>query len=345
MERTINVDSKVKGNRLSSKGGVKLRKQKKKDLNSDAFRFDKRWIMKSLKRDWQLYVLIFLPLAYIIIFKYVPLYGVQIAFKDFVAKKGIVGSEWSDPLFKYFQKFFDDRNAWRVVKNTLVLSLYGLVAGFPLPIIFALALNYMGNRRFKKTIQMITYAPHFISTVVIVGMLLQFFATRTGIVNQFIVYLGFEEFNFLGTKGSFRHMYVWSQIWQSLGFSSIIYIATLAGIDPSLHEAAIVDGANKIQRMWHIDMPGIIPTAIVLLTLNLGRILNVGFEKVLLMQNPTNLQHSEIISTYVYKVALQSQLPQFSYSTAIGIFQSLIGFVLIISFNWLSGKVSESSLF
>lgn len=343
MERTIIVENRIKKNSVSRHKRSSFKKEK--DLNSDVFRFDWQWIKKSFKRDWELYVLMLLPLAFIIIFKYVPMYGVQIAFKDFVAKKGISGSEWSDPFFKYFLKFFNDHNAWRVVSNTLVLSFYGLIAGFPLPIIFALSLNYMRNQRFKKTIQMITYAPHFISTVVIVGMLLQFFATRTGIVNQFFVYMGLDEFNFLGTRGSFRHMYVWSQIWQSLGFSSIIYIATLAGIDPSLHEAAIVDGANKLQRMWHIDMPGIVPTAVVLLTLNLGRILNVGFEKVLLMQNPTNLQHSEIISTYVYKVALQSALPQFSYSTAIGIFQSIIGFILIISFNWLSGKISDSSLF
>jgi len=339
---TLDTNTKRRRDPRTKKG---LFRKKEKDLNADAFRFNWKWIKKRIKRDWELYVLMLLPLLYIIVFKYVPMYGVQIAFKDFVAKKGIVGSEWSDPFFKYFIKFFNDRNAWRVIKNTLVLSLYGLVAGFPLPIIFALSLNYLQNRKFKKTIQMVTYAPHFISTVVIVGMLLQFFATRTGIVNQMIVFLGFEEFNFLGTKGTFRHMYVWSQIWQSLGFSSIIYIATLAGIDPSLHEAAIVDGANKMQRMWHIDLPGIMPTAIVLLTLNLGRILSVGFEKVLLMQNPTNLAHSEIISTYVYKVALASALPQFSYSTAIGIFQSIIGFILIISFNWLSGKLTESSLF
>lgn len=305
----------------------------------------KHYIFMSFKRDWQLYVLLFLPIAYLVIFKYVPMWGVQIAFKDFVAKKGISGSEWSDPVLTHFLRFFNDHNFWKVIKNTLVLSLYGLVAGFPLPIIFALSLNYLKNERFKKTIQMITYAPHFISTVVIVGMLLQFFQTRTGIVNQFIVMLGFEEFNFFGTQGTFPHMFVWSQVWQSLGFSSIIYIATLASVDPSLHEAAIMDGANKLQRMWNIDLPSIIPTAIVLLTLNLGRILNVGFEKVLLMQNPINISQSEIISTYVYKIGLAGALPQFSYSTAIGIFQSVIGFILIVTFNWVSGKVSESSLF
>lgn len=303
------------------------------------------FIKRSLKRDWQLYMLMVLPIAYVIIFKYVPLWGVQISLKDFVAKKGISGSDWSDPLFKHYLTFFKDYNFSRVIKNTLTLSLYGLIAGFPLPIIFALCLNYLHNQRFKKVIQMVTYAPHFISTVVLVGMLMAFFQTRTGIVNQLISLFGFEQFDFFGTKGVFPHMYVWSQVWQGLGFSSIIYIATLAGIDPSLHEAAIVDGASKIQRMWHIDLPGIMPTAIILLTLNLGRILQVGFEKALLMQNPLNMSESEIISTYVYKVGLASALPRYSYSTAIGIFQSAVGFLLIILFNKLSRKLTESSLF
>lgn len=303
------------------------------------------FIKRSFKRDWQLYMLMALPIAYVILFKYVPLWGVQISLKDFVAKKGISGSDWSDPLFKHYITFFKDYNFTRVIKNTLTLSLYGLIAGFPLPIVFALCLNYLNNKAFKKTIQMITYAPHFISTVVMVGMLMAFFQTRTGIVNQLIEFLGFEQLDFFGTKGVFPHMYVWSNVWKSLGFSSIIYIATLASVDPSLHEAAIMDGANKVQRMWHIDLPGIMPTAIILLTLNLGRVLQVGFEKALLMQNPINMSESEIISTYVYKVGMASALPRYSYSTAIGIFQSAVGFILIILFNNISRKLTESSLF
>jgi len=323
-------------------GTLSVNKRNKRRENQTS---KKKYIIKSLKRDWQLYVIMILPLIYIIVFKYAPLWGVQIAFKDFVAKKGISGSEWADPIFKHFITFFNDYNFWRIIKNTLVLSLYGLVAGFPLPIIFALSLNYVPSKRFKKTIQMITYAPHFISTVVLVGMLMAFFQTRTGIVNQIISSLGFEEIDFFGTKGTFPHLYVWSQVWKSLGFSSIIYIATLAGIDPSLHEAAIMDGASKLKRMWHIDLPGIIPTAVILLTLNLGRILQVGFEKVLLMQNPINLDQSEIISTYVYKVGMTSALPRYSYSTAIGIFQSIVGFILIIIFNKISNKLTDSGLF
>ncbi|QUI24466.1 sugar ABC transporter permease [Vallitalea pronyensis] len=312
---------------------------------SNIKRSKRDYIVKSFKRDWQLYLLMVLPLIYIIVFKYVPMGGIIIAFKDFIAKKGIWGSEWANPLFKYFIAFFNDFNCMRIIKNTLTLSLYGLIAGFPLPIIFALCLNYFKNRKIKKAIQMITYAPHFISTVVIVGMLMAFFQTRAGIVNQLLSSIGIAEIDFFGTRGTFPHMYVWSQIWQSLGFSSIIYIATLAGIDPSLHEAAIMDGATKLKRMWHIDLPGIIPTAVILLTLNLGRILFVGFEKVLLMQNPINLNQSEIISTYVYKIGMTSALPRYSYSTAIGIFQSVVGFLLIIIFNKISRKFTDSSLF
>ncbi len=296
-------------------------------------------VKRRLKRDWQLYVLLILPVTYLIVFKFLPIYGIQIAFKDFVAQKGILDSPWSDPWFKYFIKFIKDYNFIRVMRNTLTLSLYSLIAGFPLPIIFALSLNYVKHEKFKKTIQMVTYAPYFISTVVVVGLIFQLFATRTGLVNHLLVSLNLNEINFIGNASAFPHLYVWTSVWQSLGFNSIIYLATLAGIDPSLHEAAVVDGANKIQRMIHIDMPGIMPTAIVLLILNTGQILNMGFEKVLLMQNSLNLEYSEIISTYVYKLGFKSLLPQYGYSTAVGLFQSFIGLFLFLTFNKISRKV------
>ena len=302
-------------------------------------------IRKQLKNDWQLYTLLVLPVCYLLIFKYVPFWGLQIAFKDFVARKGIAGSPWADPFFKFFLRFFNDYNFFRIIRNTLFLSFYGLAAGFPLPIIFALTLNYVKSKKIKKTVQMITYAPHFISMVVVVGMIMQFFATRTGIINQAIVALGGDEVNFLGSRDAFPHLFVWSQVWQSLGFNSIIYIAVLSSIDPCMHEAAIVEGASKMQRMRHIDLPGIMPTAIVLLILNMGRILNVGFEKVLLMQNNVNIGRSEIISTYVYKVGLEASIPQFSYATAIGLFQSIVGLFLIVTVNRISGSVSETSLY
>lgn len=302
-------------------------------------------VKRRLKRDWELYILLVLPIIYLVVFKFVPIYGVQIAFKDFIAKNGILDSPWSDPLFKNFTKFLTDYNFFRVMRNTLSLSLYSLVAGFPLPIIFALSLNYVKHEKFKKTIQLITYAPYFISTVVVVGIILQLFATRTGLVNHLLVSMNFREVNFLGSSSTFPHLYVWTQVWQTLGFNSIIYLATLSAIDPSLHEAAVVDGANKIQRMIHIDMPGIMPTAIVLLILNSGQILNMGFEKVLLMQNSLNMETSEIISTYVYKLGFKSSLPQYSYSTAVGLFQSIIGLLLLVTVNQISKKVSDSSLF
>ncbi|WP_105614838.1 ABC transporter permease [Vallitalea okinawensis] len=299
-------------------------------------------IQKEWYLNWQLYLLLFLPISYFILFKYVPIYGIQIAFKDFSIIDGVWGSPWVG--FKHFITFFTDYRFFNIIGNTFILNIYQLIASFPIPILFALSLNAVNCKGFKKTLQMITYAPHFISTVVMVGMVFIFFSTRTGLFNQLLVGVGFEEVDFIGTASSFRHLYVWSGVWQSIGFNSIIYIATLAGIDPTLHEAAIVDGASKFKRLIHIDLPGIMPTAIVLLILNSGKILNLGFEKVLLMQNDVNMQYSEIIATYVYKTGLKSFIPQFSYSTAIGLFQSLIGLIMIISVNKLSQKFSESSL-
>lgn len=300
---------------------------------------------KSWKKNWQLYILLVIPVAYIILFKFVPLYGLQIALKKFTARDGILGSEWLDPLFGNFIKFFKDYNFWKVIYNTLILSIYGLIAGFPLPIILALSLHYTKNKGIKKTVQMVTYAPHFISTVVIVGLLNQFFQTRGGLVNQILIGFGGSEYDFFGNAGTFRHMYVWSGIWQGMGFSSIVYISALSGVPESLHEAAVVDGANKLKRIFHIDLPEIMPTAIILLILNTGKILNVGFEKVLLMQNPVNTQVSQVISTYVYSLSFTSSIPQFSYSTAIGLFQSLIGIILLLTVNRIANKVSNSGLF
>lgn len=329
---------------------VTLNKTKGEIMNTPAIKINGKIgasdMMISIKKEWhlnwQLYLLLILPISYFIIFKYGPIYGIQIAFKDYSLTKGIWGSPWVG--LRHFKTFFLDYRFLSILKNTLVLNLYQLFATFPIPIIFALSLNAVNNKAFKKSMQMITYAPHFISTVVIVGLVFMFFSTRTGIFNQMLVNLGFEEIDIIGSAKSFRHLYVWSGVWQSIGFNSIIYIATLSGIDPTLHEAAIVDGANRFKRLLHIDLPGILPTAIVLLILNSGKILNLGFEKVLLMQNDVNMQYSEIIATYVYKTGLKSYIPQFSYSTAIGLFQSIIGLIMIILVNKLSQKVSESSL-
>lgn len=296
--------------------------------------------VKSLKNHWQLYVILVLPLLYLIIFRYIPIFGAQIAFKDYMVKEGILGSPWVG--LKYFTMFFKSPHFTRLIKNTLTLSVYSLVAGFPLPIILALLLNEVRNRRFKKTVQMVTYAPYFISMVVMVSMLMQFLAPRTGIINQLITLITGKELQLMAKAEYFKTLYVWSGIWQMTGYSSIIYIAALSSIDLSLYEAATVDGATKLQKMRHIDLPGIMPTAIILLIMNVGRLMNVGFEKVYLMQNSLNLSSSEIIATYVYKIGLVGA--QFSFSTAVGLFNSVINLILLVAVNQIAKKIGGTSL-
>lgn len=283
-----------------------------------------------------------LPLVYLLIFKYYPMVGAQMAFKDYNLLEGIWGSPWVG--FKHFIRFFNSYEFWLVLRNTVGLSLYSLVAGFPLPIVLALSLNYISSAKYKKTVQMVTYAPHFISTVVMVGMILQFLAPRTGFVNILRDAIGLDQINFIGEPGLFKSIYVWTDVWQNVGYASIIYLASLSTVDPNLHEAALIEGATKPQRMWHIDLPGILPTAIIILILNTGRILEVGFEKAYLMQNPLNLSSSEIISTYVYKIGIAGQAVNFSYPTAIGLFKSVIGFLLLMTVNRLSRAISRQSL-
>lgn len=296
------------------------------------------WLL--MKRNYILYFFLLPALLYIIIFNYWPMYGIQIAFKDYLPYEGITGSPWVG--LKHFNKFFDSIMFWDLLKNTLLISIYALLASFPIPIILAFMINYTKNKKLRKFTQTITYAPHFISTVVLVGMLSIFLSPRTGFINTIIEALGGERIFFLGQKEWFRHVYVWSGIWQGAGWASIIYIAALSGVSPELHEAAIIDGASKLQRIRHIDFPAILPTIIILLILNMGQVMNVGFEKVLLMQNDLNLQVSEVISTYTYKMGLVNA--QYSYSTAIGLFNNIINFCILIGVNKLSKKVSGTSL-
>jgi len=303
---------------------------------------NKKSALTRIKANWQLYLLVLLPVAYIIVFNYVPMYGAQIAFKNFRVTLGINGSEWVG--LQHFIRFFKSFEFPRLMGNTIIISLYSLAVGFPFPIILALLLNYMANRRYRKAVQMVTYAPYFISTVVMVGMILQFLSPQVGLVNNIIKAFGGVPVNFMGKAEYFRHLYVWTGVWQFTGFNSIIYIAALAGIDPQLHEAALVDGASKLKRIWHVDMPGIMPTAVILLILNCGYILSVGFDKVFLMQNPINLRVSEIISTYVYKTGLASQSVNYSYPAAIGLFQSVVGFIMLILVNNFAKRFSETSL-
>jgi len=297
---------------------------------------------RNMIDNWQLYALMLPPFIYLVVFKYVPMYGALIAFQNYIPSRGMMGSEWVG--LKYFVQFFESYEFWRIMKNTLLLSLYTLIAGFPIPIILALSLNYVRHTYFKKVVQMITYAPHFISIVVMVGIILQVLDPRVGLVNAILGLFGADPINFMGEPKLFSHIFVWSGVWQNVGFSCIIYIAALASVDPSLHEAAVVDGASKLRRMWHIDLPGIIPVAVILLILNMGNLLDTGFEKVLLMQNPLNLSSSEIIDTYVYKVGLTSTAINLSYSSAIGLFKSIIGLALLVGVNHVSRKVSDTSL-
>ena len=285
------------------------------------------------------YVFLLPALAYLAIFCYVPLYGIQIAFKRFTPGLGIFGSPWVG--FRNFTAFFTSYQFFTLLKNTLSLSLFMLLANTPIPVILALLLHYCKFNKFKKFTQTITYAPHFISMVVLVGMVIVLFSMN-GPVNQLIMKLGGERIFFMGKPELFRPIYVWSGVWQQTGWSSIIFIATLTSISPELHEAAIVDGTNKLQRIIHIDLPGLAPTFIILLILNTGHLMSVGFEKAFLLQNSVNIEVSEIISTYTYKVGLGNA--QFSYSTAIGLFNNTINFILLITVNKISGFFSGTSL-
>lgn len=293
-----------------------------------------------MKRDWRLYILILLPVTYIIIFNYLPMYGVQIAFKDFSFKKGIMGSPWVG--FKYFITFFHSPMFGRVIKNSLTISLYSLLAEFPMPIILALALNEIRNGFFKRTVQLVTYAPHFISTVVMVSMVMTLLSPRIGIVNIILQSLGGKSIDFMADPNLFSTIYVWSGVWQNIGWDSIIYLAALSSIDSQLYDAVYIDGASRFQKIWHVDIPGILPTIIILLILSSAGIMSVGFEKIFLMQNNLNLRSSEVIDTYVYKVGLVNT--DYSFSTAIGLFNSIISFTLLTIVNYISRKVGETSL-
>ncbi|GGD94164.1 ABC transporter permease [Paenibacillus nasutitermitis] len=292
-------------------------------------------------RNWQLYVLLLPLLLHFAVFQYAPMYGLQIAFKDFRAADGIWGSAWAG--FEHFERFFQSYQFWNTLKNTMLLNLYDLIFGFPIAVIFALMLNQVTQLRFKKWVQTVTYAPHFISTVVLVGMLFIFLNPRTGMANNIIAFFGGERINFFGEAGWFKSVYIISEIWQTMGWSAIIYLAALTAVDPQLHEAAIMDGANKFQRVRHIDVPTIMPVIMIMLILKMGHFASIGFAKVLLMQNSLNIDSSEVIQTYVYKTGLVGA--QYSYSAAIGLFDNLINFTLLILTNQLAKKMKQQSLF
>ena len=295
---------------------------------------------KAFIRDWQLLVLCLLPVAYYIIFHYLPMYGVQIAFKDYYASKGIIGSPWVG--LKHFKRFFSSYQFWTLIKNTLSLSFLQLLIGFPVPLILAIMLNQVRSYRYKKFVQSITYCPHFISIVVLTGMISIFLSPRSGLINHIIMLFGGDPIHFMGEPGWFRPIYIISGIWQNAGWSAIIYIAALTSISPDLYEAAKIDGANKWKLIRYIDIPGIAPTAIMMLILEVGKIMNIGFQKAYLMQNGLNITASEIIPTYIYKIGLIDT--QYSYSAAISLFNNIVNIILLVTVNKIAQKTSDSSL-
>lgn len=295
---------------------------------------------KKIVKSLPYYVLILLPLIYLLLFKYYPMLGAQIAFKDYKVRLGIWGSPWIG--FEHFVDFFTSGKSWAIILNTLILSVYYLIASFPLAIVLAVCLNECRWAGFKKTVQMVTYMPYFISTVVLVSMILQFTDVSSGIVNQIIVALGGQSTNIMANQGAFRSLYVWTGVWQSTGYSAIVYLAALSGVPMDLYEAAKIDGASKLRRIWSIDLPYIAPTIITLLILNSGSILSVGFEKIYLMQNNFNTPVSEVISTYVYKLGIVNS--SFSFSTAVGLFNSVVNLVMLVVVNQAAKRISDVSV-
>ena len=297
-------------------------------------------IKLEIQQNWILYLMILPVLVYYIIFHYWPMYGLSMAFQDYSMRLG-PKSPWVG--LDNFKRFFNLYETKNLIKNTLTLSVYSLLLDFPLPIIFALLLHYLRTPKLRKCVQMVSYAPHFISTVVICGMITMFTKVDTGVFNIVLRALGFEAIDFLAKPHMFKHIYVWSAVWQNMGWSAIIYISALAGVDYEMHEAAIIDGASKVQRIRFIDIPSIVPTIVMLLILRCGSLMNVGLEKAFLLQNDLNRSASNIISVYVYNVGLVDR--DYGYSAAVGLFNTMINLILVVSANQFSKKVFKESLF
>ena len=300
-------------------------------------------ILRRLKRIWPLYMLLLPGLIYIITFAYGPMYGAIIAFKDYKISKGIWGSNWVG--LKWFDKFIHYYEFGTLIQNTLRISIYSLVASMAVAIIMALSINCMRRPRLKSVLQTITYMPHFISVVVMVGTLIRFFNPTLGVLSKLIQTFGGTSRDLMGVPSAVPHIYVWSGIWQNAGWSTILYLSALTAVDPQLHEAAIVDGATRMKRVIHIDIPAIVPVIVISLIMNCGHILSVGTEKILLMQNSLNRSTTEVISTYVYSQGIAAGSPKYSYATAIGLMNSVISFILIVTVNTICKKLNETSLF
>ena len=320
---------------MSEKAAASIKKLRLTDHSEGAT----PWYEK-LAASWQLWVMVSLPLVYLILFRFVPMYGAQIAFRDYEPFLGVEGSPWVG--FRHFSRFFSSYEFGRVVWNTISLNLFVTFGGLPIPLILALSLNMAGSRRFRKSVQMITYMPYFISTVIMVTLIVKSLDSRYGFVTLVLRSLGFAAENIMGEASLFKLVYFVSSQWQFMGYASIIYLAALAGVAPELHEAAVMDGAGKVQRIWHVDLPGVLPTIVVILILRAGRVMNIDFEKIYLMQNSLNLRTAEVISTYVYKLGLLNA--DYSFATAVGLFNSVLNLILIVSVNHLARRLGEHSL-
>jgi putative aldouronate transport system permease protein len=322
----INTETNKLNNNLSGTPGVKKTK--------------KATVFNTFKRDYQLWLMILPAIAVIVIFNYIPMYGIQLAFREFDFTKGLTGGEWVG--LKYFEQFITNYMFKDLMINTVTISLATIIFGFPAPIILALIINQMFGKRWKKTLQTTVYLPHFISMVVMVGLLNVLLSPETGVVGHIMKALGLGDINLLASEKTFVPVYVLSDIWQHAGWNSIIYLAALASVDPQLYDSAKIDGASRWQIIRYVDLPAIVPTMIILFILSMGNILNTGFEKIFLMQNPLNLPVSEVIATYVYKIGIISS--QFSYSAAIGLFNTLINFVFLLGMNFIAKRYSNISL-
>lgn len=297
-------------------------------------------LKKDLRRNGTLYLILLPVLVYYIVFHYFPMFGIVIAFERFNPTKGFFGSEWVG--LKWFRQFFDSYYFFRLLRNTLLISFKDILIGFPAPIILALLLNELKNKRFKKTIQTISYMPYFISVVVLSKLIIDFF-TSTGAVTQFFTLLGMKPTNMLGDNRYFQGIFVGTNLWQYCGFNSIIYLAAISSVDPELYDAALVDGANRWQQTYHVTLPGISTTIIILLIMRLGNLFSIGFEKIILLYSPAVYETADVISSFVYRSGMKDA--NYSYSTAVNLFNSLMNFILLLSFNSLARKLTEKSLF
>lgn len=321
----------------SAPSTMSMDEYKEKLRNTRVSKFES--VTKSLKKDWQLYTFLILPVIYLFVFQYLPMAGNAIAFRRFIPGGSMFGEEFVG--LRYFEMFWNDRTFWRVFRNTIIIGGYTLLFNFPIPIIFALLLNELKNLKFKRFVQTASYLPHFISMVIIAGMIMEMLSAN-GIVNQLIMRAGGDPIIFLQRAEWFRFIYVASEVWQRTGWGAILYLAALTNIDPNLYEAAAIDGAGRLKQTWHVTIPGILPTIITLLILNIGSFMNVGFEKVFLLYNPLTFETADVISTYLYRIGLGSA--NFSYATAIGLAQAVIGFILVMGANLLSRRLTNRSL-